>query len=227
MTGIFDPAIFDPVIFDTGDGGAGGGDLQIVWKYEGDDITADVDLKTARAVARTNGGVGEAIVKVLDKTLQSAPTPLRFGSLVVFTDGTDRARRVQRPDLDKALDDAVERDVSLYVIGVGTEIDSGELRNIGRRGSFLTKDPTVLAKAFDAIAERVEAFTKSFYLLSYCSPARAQEHDLKVAASASGKSGSLTYRFDANGFGPNCDANRLPKFDIHNPIKRVPAKKGK
>lgn len=183
-------------------------------------------VRTRDPSTNLNGAVIEGL-KVLDKTLQSAPTPLRFGSLVVFTDGTDRARRVQRPDLDKALDDAVERDVSLYVIGVGTEIDSGELRNIGRRGSFLTKDPTVLAKAFDAIAERVEAFTKSFYLLSYCSPARAQEHDLKVAASASGKSGSLTYRFDANGFGPNCDANRLPKFDIHNPIKRAPGKKGK
>ena len=100
-----------------------------------------------------------------------------------------------------------------------------ELRSIGRRGAFLTKDPTVLAKAFDAIAERVEAFTKSFYLLSYCSPARAQEHDLKVEANANGRSGSLTYHFDANGFGPNCDSGRLPKFDIHNPIRRVGKKK--
>lgn len=183
-------------------------------------------VRTRDPSTNLNGAVIEGL-KVLDKTLQSAPTPLRFGSLVVFTDGTDRARRVQRPDLDKALDEAVERDVSLYVIGVGTEIDSSELRNIGRRGAFLTKDPTVLAKAFDAIAERVEAFTKSFYLLSYCSPARAQEHDLKVEANASGKSGSLTYRFDASGFGPNCDSNRLPKFDIHNPIKRVAGKKAK
>ena len=170
-----------------------------------------------------NGAVIEGL-KVLDKALNSAPTPLHFGSLVVFTDGTDRARRVLRPELDKALGEAVDRDVSLYVIGVGSEIDSGELHNIGRRGAFLTKDPTVLAKAFDSIAERVEAFTKSFYLLSYCSPARAQEHDLKVQATAGIKSGSLTYHFDANGFTPNCDSNRLPKFDIHNPIKRPKSK---
>ena len=166
-----------------------------------------------------NGAVIEGL-KVLDKAMQSAPTPLRFGSLVVFTDGTDRARRVLRPELDKALDGAVERDVGMYVIGVGSEIDSGELNNIGRRGAFLTKDPTVLTKAFDSIAARVEAFTKSFYLLSYCSPARAQEHELKVEASANGKSGALSYHFDATGFGPNCDSNRLPKFDIHNPLKR-------
>lgn len=183
-------------------------------------------VRTKDPSTNLNGAVIEGL-KVLDKALQSAPTPLRFGSLVVFTDGTDRAKRVLRPELDKALDDAVERDVSLYVIGVGSEIDSGELHNIGRRAAFLTKDPTVLAKAFDAIAERVEAFTKSFYLLSYCSPARAQEHELKVQANAAGKSGALTYRFDATGFGPNCDSNRLPKFDIHNPIKRVATKKTK
>lgn len=89
MTGIFDPAIFDPVIFDTGDGGAGGGDLQIVWKYEGDDITADVDLKTARAVARTNGGVGEAIVKVLDKTHTYEPGYFHAGgTLELYIGGT-------------------------------------------------------------------------------------------------------------------------------------------
>ena len=172
-----------------------------------------------------NGAVIEGL-KVLDKAMQAATTPLRFGSLVVFTDGTDRARRVLRPELDKALDEAVERDVSLYVIGVGSEIDAGELRNIGRRGAFLSREPTALAKAFDTIAQRVEAFTKSFYLLSYCSPARAQQHDLKVEANADGKSGSLTYHFDAAGFGPNCDSNRLPKFDLHNPLKRRPATKG-
>ena len=56
MTGIFDPAIFDPVIFDTGDGGAGGGDLQIVWKYEGDDITADADALAVHSVVGGFGG---------------------------------------------------------------------------------------------------------------------------------------------------------------------------
>jgi Mg-chelatase subunit ChlD len=171
-----------------------------------------------------NGAVIEGL-KVLDKALNNAPTPLRFGTLVVFTDGTDRARRVNRPELDKALGEAQDRDISLYVIGVGKEIDRSELNNIGRTGSFLSTDPLVLAKAFDEIAARVEAFTKSFYLLSYCSPARAQKHVLKVEASVGIKSGNATHEFDATGFGPNCDPTRLPKFDIHNPIRRKQPKK--
>jgi hypothetical protein len=165
-----------------------------------------------------NGAVVEGL-KVLDKALAADSTPLKFGSLVVFTDGTDRARRVLQQDLNQALDAAQEKDTSLYVIGVGKEISSGELKNIGRTHSFLSTDPAELAKAFDEIASRVEAFTKSFYLLSYCSPARAQEHDLKVEASSEGKGGSLVYHFDAKGFGPNCDSNRMPHFDLKHPIR--------
>lgn len=165
-----------------------------------------------------NGAVVEGL-KILDKALAADSTPLKFGSLVVFTDGTDRARRVTQQDLNKALDTAQEDGTALYVIGVGKEINSGELRNIGRKHSFLSTDPAALAKAFDEIAARVEAYTKSFYLLSYCSPARAQEHDLKVSASHEGKGGSLTYHFDAKGFGPNCDSNRMPHFDLKHPVR--------
>jgi len=165
-----------------------------------------------------NGAVVEGL-KVLDKALAADSTPLKFGSLVVFTDGTDRARRVLQQDLNKALDEAQDNKTALYVIGVGKEINSGELKNIGRTHAFLTTDPGMLAKAFDEIAARVEAYTKSFYLLSYCSPARAQEHDLKVSASHEGKSGSLTYHFDAKGFGPNCDSNRMPHFDLKHPVR--------
>ena len=166
-----------------------------------------------------NGAVIEGL-KVLDKSLEHAQTPLKFGSLVVFTDGTDRAKRVLRPEVDKALEEAQANDTALYVIGVGKEIDSSELRNIGRTASFLSTDPAALAKAFDEIATRVEAYTKSFYLLSYCSPARAQEHDLKVETGGGLSKGDLTYHFDATGFGPNCDSNRMPKFDIRHPVLR-------
>lgn len=166
-----------------------------------------------------NGAVIEGL-KVLDKSLEHAQTPLKFGSLVVFTDGTDRAKRVLRPEVDKALEEAQAKDTALYVIGVGKEIDSSELRNIGRTASFLSTDPAALAKAFDEIATRVEAYTKSFYLLSYCSPARAQEHDLRVETGGGLSKGDLTYHFDATGFGPNCDSNRMPKFDIRHPVLR-------
>lgn len=165
-----------------------------------------------------NGAVVEGL-KILQKALAHEATPLKFGSLVVFTDGSDRAQRVVKADLDKALDAAREDRTSLYVIGIGKEINTGELRNIGRTHAFLSQDPTELAKAFEDVAQRVEGYTKSFYLLSYCSPARAQEHDLKVSTRQGLGSGSLTYHFNAQGFGPNCDSNRMPHFDLKNPTK--------
>ena len=154
-------------------------------------------------------------VNLLDKTMARGNASLRFGTLVVFTDGTDRAHRVQRDQLDEALGKTKH---NLFVIGVGAEINEYELRNIGRTGAFLSREPTLMQQAFDQIAQKIEGLTKSFYLLSYCSPARAQEHELRVEALSEGRSGALEYRFNAQGFGPNCDSRRMPRFDIHRPV---------
>jgi hypothetical protein len=75
-------------------------------------------------------------------------------------------------------------------------------------------------KAFDDIGTRIEARAKSYYLLSYCSPARAGKHELRIEAtikdpkSGSEEAGNLTSEFDATGFGPGCDPRTPPSFDI-------------
>ena len=122
------------------------------------------------------------------------------------------------PILDKALDGAREDRTSLYVIGIGKEINTSELRNIGRTHAFLSQDPTELAKAFDDVAQRVEGYTKSFYLCPTVPGARAGARPQSGHASRHGL-GSLTYHFNAQGFGPNCDSNRMPHFDLKNPTK--------
>jgi hypothetical protein len=163
-----------------------------------------------------NGGVIEAL-KVLEKQMEHASQPLRFASLVVFTDGSDRAHRVSREDLSKALDEAGTT-VSVFVIGVGAEIDESELKAIGRTDAVLSKDPGQAKAAFDRMAGRVEAFTRSFYLFSYCSPARDGEHDVRLVADAARiGSGDITYHFNAHGFAANCDPNTHPAFDVRHP----------
>src|SRR5579863_1842409 len=52
-----------------------------------------------------NGAVIEG-VRLLTQQMERAPVPLRFGTLVVFTDGTDRAHRASPEDVDHALDSA-------------------------------------------------------------------------------------------------------------------------
>jgi hypothetical protein len=199
-----------PIVGFSAGGGAVHGGIEALRSYKPRDPSTNL-----------NGAVIEAL-GVLGKQMEHAQQPLRFGTLVVFTDGTDHAHRVSREDLVKALDD-VRGQVSVFVIGVGAEIDPSELKAIGRNGSVLSKNPAEVKAAFDKIAAQVEAFTKSFYLFSYCSPARAGEHEVRIEADVKDRGkGSLDYRFNSNGFGPECNPNQKPSFDLHHPKIKKP-----
>jgi len=163
-----------------------------------------------------NGAILKGI-DMLHREMAGSPTPLTFGTLVVFTDGTDRAHRVTRDQLHDQLDKV---DIDIIVMGVGTEIDGSELRSIGRAGAILIKDRKQIAQTFDQAAARIEAMSKRFYLLGYCSPARAGKHVLRIETSAQGRSGSQEYTFDAAGFGPDCDPTRPPAFSVKRPRPR-------
>ncbi len=162
------------------------------------------------------GAVVQAI-KEMDEALKSSRTPLHFGTIVVFTDGTDRAARVKMEDMRKAIDEA---DYSLYAIGVGNEIDDGTLGEIGRDGYLRVEQSGAISKAFDHIGARIVSYTRRFYLLSYCSPARAGTHEVTIEAEHDGSSGRLSYQFDAKGFGPDCDPSRPPPFDTTGRTRR-------
>jgi hypothetical protein len=156
-------------------------------------------------------------MKELDKALSTAENPLRFGTLVIFTDGTDRAHRVSNDDVSKVLDDTK---YDVFAIGLGAEMKDSELSSIGRSGTAKATDKASVVTAFDTIASRIDAATKSYYLLSYCSPARAFKHKVKIEAVVKDKdgsnehTGSLESDFDATGFGTGCDPNQKPNFDI-------------
>jgi uncharacterized protein YegL len=169
-----------------------------------------------------NGAVVKAL-EVIRRQMAASPTALTFGTLVVFTDGTDRAQRVTRDKLEETLDQAK---IDVIVVGVGAEIDESQLHAIGRNGAILSKDRAQIAASFSAAAARVEAFSKRYYLLGYCSPARAGKHVLRIETSANGASGYYEHSFDANGFGPNCDPTRAPSFNLKRP-KRVATLRGR
>ena len=91
-------------------------------------------------------------------------------------------------DVDRALDGA---GFETYVIGVGQEVDRGQLSKIGRSGTFASQNRADVQKGFDEIGARIEASSKRYYLLSYCSPSRAGEHQVEIEAVAHGTSGRL------------------------------------
>jgi hypothetical protein len=177
------------------------------------------DLATFKAKTPStnlNGGVVKALDE-LDTAIGKSNQPLKFGTLVVFTGGADHANRVSTSDMEQHIR---EKPFDVYAIELGPEMTSEQLAVIGKSGTAQAADKTSIAKAFDDVAAKVEARIKSYYLLSYCSPARAGKHEVRIEAFIrnspydTAQIGSLKTEFDATGFAPGCDPNTPPSFDV-------------
>jgi hypothetical protein len=165
-----------------------------------------------------NGAVVKGLDE-LDDALSHAEHPMRFGTLVVFTDGTDRAARVSEEDMKKAMKDDKHEGYGVFAIGLGAEIKKEQLDTIGRDGTAMAADKNAVVQAFDQIGQKIEAATRAYYLLSYCSPARAGKHIVKIEAvfkddKGNSTTGSLQRDFDATGFTSGCDPKTPPNFDV-------------
>jgi hypothetical protein len=168
-----------------------------------------------------NGAVVEA-VKVLEQALNRSRFPLRFATLIVFTDGTDRAHRVSAQEMYDTLEQA---NINVFSIGLGAEISDRQLARLGRDGFVKAEEESNISSAFDQVASRIESASRKFYLLSYCSPSRAGKHLLRVEVESEGQVGALEYEFDATNFGANCDSNRKPNFPIDRMMLSPPESK--
>lgn len=161
-----------------------------------------------------NGAIIQATAK-LESAKSTSQVPLRFGTLVIFTDGTDQAHRASAEEAVEALYYA---DNDVFVIGLGGEVDEDEMRRFGKDGVVLAQDNEAVVKAFEQVAERINAMSQRYYLLSYCSPSRAGTHELTVVTQLKDQRGRLVYEFDATSFGPQCDPNKTPAFKVPEPI---------
>src|SRR5262249_13885280 len=197
--------IHSVVPFTESQGSVAGG-LEGLRKYKAKDPSTNL-----------HGAVVEGL-RELKKELDKDKRPLKFGTLVVFTDGSDRANRVTRDDMNKEVGDEKYENYQKLAIGVGAEIQKAHLDDIGKNGTELASDQAKVKEAFDKPAAKIEAHMKRFYLLSYCSPARKGEHEIRIEAHSKNPdgSGSLEYKFKADGFGPppDCNPNTPPTFDM-------------
>jgi hypothetical protein len=192
------------------------------------DFTSSADGAQARAESLSNfkskdpsTNLNGAIVQglqVLDAGLEKAENPLKIGTLVVFSDGTDRAARVSADEMLQAVRDSP---YDVFAIGLGGELSEKDLQQIGKDGTALARDSSEIQAAFETIGDRIDKLTKSYYLLSYCTPARAGEHTVTIKAKHKPDknkdkevTGDLETGFDATGFEKGCDPNQKPKFDI-------------
>lgn len=173
-----------------------------------------------------HGAVVEGL-RTLKKELDRDKRPLKFGTLVVFSDGADRANRITRDEMKAEMDKDEYENYEMFAIGVGAEKEIGQakLEEIGRNGTETATDRAKVKETFDRMASRLEAHMKRFYLLSYCTPARKGTHRVTIKATSKRDpegSGSVEYEFNSDGFGPppDCDPKTPPAFDIKSPAEK-------
>ncbi|HMA95308.1 MAG TPA: hypothetical protein VKP30_21615 [Polyangiaceae bacterium] len=162
-----------------------------------------------------NGAVISAM-NVLDRRLERSNRVVRVGTLVVFSRGPDVAGRVPNSDVDKRVSDTEHQ---LVYVDVAGDQSNDVTAALARGGAVESENAETLPIAFEEAAMRVNRLLGQYYLLSYCSPARAGERKLYVevqVADADGKMDGDDFetKFDATGFSPNCNAGVPPRFTV-------------
>ncbi len=151
-----------------------------------------------------NGAILAGIELLDDRT--DTALLISASSLVVFTDGTDRATRATDSEAIAAVNGTSH---NVFSVGLGGEIDEDFLTSIGKDGQAFAQDTAEINEAFSEIANAVVAQASSYYTLVYCSPARSGEHTVAITGTWEGQTGSLSYQFDAEGFDGSCDADEV------------------
>lgn len=196
-----------------------------IWWFDGEDIlhelkapTSDIwELKAAinsitPNISKDNstdlyGAVikSSAIAKNILQSYQSQDISAAV-SVILFTDGEDRANRYLKQDAYQAVASS-PTDISWFTLGVGNEINVKDLQTIGRNGFFQAANVAQLTEVFKQIGRIINNEANSYYLFEYCSPIRNGANNKLVIEAFdvnSNESGYLQATFDATGFTSGC-----------------------
>lgn len=152
-----------------------------------------------------------AVIKSTDKAAEilNASTQgdkIGAASIVIFTDGTDQASRFTKEAAQKKVDEA-DPNIAFFTIGLGSEIDTQVLTNLGKTFSVFAGNKEELETTFNDISQRVSEQANSFYLFEYCSPKRdgSGENNLAIQLKDGSRQGAVQTKFDATGFEAGCE----------------------
>jgi len=125
-------------------------------------------------------------------------------SVLLFTDGKDRANRVSRQAAYDAINDS-NKAISFFSVGLGTDVNEADLRKFGQDKFVGLQDVSQLITTFSNIAQSVQNEANSYYLFEYCSPIRAGSDNVFILEAVVGsKKGFLENPFNAERFGGGC-----------------------
>jgi hypothetical protein len=176
-------------------------------------VPALASMKGSDSSRNLNGAI-VAGLKELDA--RSSGKPVKLGTLVVFSRGPDLAGRVSSDVVSNAL-----YETKNDVIGVVIGPDSSQLDFLPG-GVVHAEDGDSLPIAFEEAGSRVSAAHRKYYLVAYCSPARAGGRRVRVEVTytdleGNDRSGDTTYELDATGFGAGCHPDTPPRFEHPKP----------
>jgi hypothetical protein len=163
-------------------------------------------LQVRDPATNLNGAVLLGLAE-LDRVVQASQAPLHFGSLVVLTDGSDRANRISQRQMLDAVEAAPHR---VFSLGIGRDVDDSVLSRVGKSGYVRVEENAAAGAAFRELAALVVRASRRQYLLRYCSAARAGRRVLTVEAEAEAGRGQTHFVFDATGFSASCDQSQPP-----------------
>ncbi len=154
------------------------------------------------------GAIVKAI-EVLNKKLEDNKNPdlIVSGTITIFTDGTDRARRLGKDGFDIVLQNMKnikkeKKNVYIYTIGLGREYDEKVLRDFGMDGYRRATSTSVMSATFKELGERIESLTKCYYKLEYQTPSRKGSGVMRLIiwVKDGAFSGGYRFTFDTTNF---------------------------
>lgn len=165
-----------------------------------DTISNDPSTDLYGAVIKSTKIAEDLLVNTIkDKIIGAA-------SVVVFTDGTDQASRYTKQAALKKVNDA-SANISFFSIGLGAEIDTQVLSDIGKTFSVFAGNAEELENTFNDISIKISERANSFYLFEYCSPKRdgSGENNLAIRVVDGSRQGAVQTKFNATGFTGGCE----------------------
>ncbi|MDE3740442.1 vWA domain-containing protein [Maribacter polysaccharolyticus] len=165
-----------------------------------DDISDDPSTDLYGAVIKSTDIAEDLLEESIKEDIIGA------ASVVIFTDGTDQASRYTK---DAALDkvDDASANISFFTIGLGTEIDTEVLSEIGKTYSVFAGNAEELENTFNDISLKISERANSFYLFEYCSPKRdgSGDNNLVIQVVDGNLQGAVQTKFSADGFTGGCE----------------------
>lgn len=150
----------------------------------------------------------------LTANLAQSHAAIGLGTMLVIARGPDLAGRTTRDDLLDAMNDTNHRVLALTTGNWAADDDAEEL---GPNGHVTATRFENLEVPLAELARNLEDDYGRYYLLSYCSPARAGSRSLLVRVRHEGKDGkpkdAQAYtEFKADGFTGRCNPQAVPRF---------------